>query len=134
MINIKAVQSKRGQNVFLTFPWTIYGNDPLWVPPIIPERVKVIDPKQGLFFKDGDAELFIAWKGGKPAGTIPTFTRLLHMTLYMEGSPDKPLLRTALCIHLHIRRGYQTLLWMLWRHVGIVNTSSRRAPANPLSD
>jgi GNAT superfamily N-acetyltransferase len=30
----------------------------------------MIDPKQGLFFKDGNAEFFIAWKDGKPAGTV----------------------------------------------------------------
>ena len=70
MIEIKPVQTKRERHIFLTFPWTIYKNDPLWVPPLLSERAKVIDPKQGLFFKDGYAELFIAWKDGRPAGTL----------------------------------------------------------------
>jgi len=70
MIEVKPVRSKGEKRIFLTFPWTIYKGDPLWVPPLISERAKVIDPEQGLFFKDGTAELFIAWKDGKPAGTI----------------------------------------------------------------
>ena len=70
MIEIKPVQTKKDKRSFLNFPWKIYKDDPLWVPPLIPERAKVIDPEQGLFFKDGTAELFIAWKDGKTAGTI----------------------------------------------------------------
>jgi GNAT superfamily N-acetyltransferase len=69
-IEIHPIQTKRERNIFLTFPWTIYKNDPLWVPPILSERAKVIDSEQGLFFKDGDAELFLAWKDGKPVGTL----------------------------------------------------------------
>lgn len=69
-IEIHPVRSRREQNIFLTFPWRIYRRDPLWVPPLLPERKKVIDPKQGKFFQDGYAELFIAWKDGKPAGTL----------------------------------------------------------------
>jgi GNAT superfamily N-acetyltransferase len=70
MIEIKPVQTKKDQRSFLIFPWKVYRNDPLWVPPILSERAKVIDPAQGLFFKDGTAEFFIAWKDGEPAGTL----------------------------------------------------------------
>ena len=70
MIDIRPVRTKREKQIFLTFPWHIYKKDPLWVPPLLPERRKTIDPKQGKFFQDGYAELFIAWKDGKPVGTI----------------------------------------------------------------
>ncbi|MBN2083745.1 MAG: GNAT family N-acetyltransferase [Anaerolineales bacterium] len=70
MVEVRSVQTARDRRSFLTFPWRIYSKDPLWVPPLLPEREKVIDPKRGLFFKQGYAELFIAWKDGKPAGTI----------------------------------------------------------------
>jgi GNAT superfamily N-acetyltransferase len=69
-IEVHKVEARRDKNIFLTFPWRIYQGDPLWVPPLMPERKKVIDPKKGKFFADGYAELFIALKGGKPAGTI----------------------------------------------------------------
>jgi GNAT superfamily N-acetyltransferase len=70
MIEIKPAITNKEKHIFLTFPWTIYRNDPLWVPPIISERAKVIDPGQGLFFQDGTAECFIAWKDSSPAGTF----------------------------------------------------------------
>jgi len=69
-IEVRLVTSHRERNIFLTFPWRIYKSDPFWVPPLLPERRKVIDPKQGKFFEDGYAELFIAWKDGRPAGTL----------------------------------------------------------------
>jgi len=70
MIEIRPVRTPREKRTFLTFPWRIYSRDPLWVPPLLPEREKVIDPGRGLFFKHGYAELFIARKEGRPAGTI----------------------------------------------------------------
>jgi hypothetical protein len=70
MIEVKPIITKHERNIFLTFPWRIYKDDPLWVPPLLPERAKVIDPQRGAFFKNGYADLFIAWKDGEPVGTI----------------------------------------------------------------
>ncbi len=69
-IEVRPVRSRREKQIFLTFPWRIYQNDPLWVPPLLPERRKVIDPDQGAFLKHGQAELFIAWRQGESVGTI----------------------------------------------------------------
>jgi GNAT superfamily N-acetyltransferase len=69
-IEVCKVESRREKNIFLTFPWRIYRGDPLWVPPLLPERKKTIDPQKGKFYEDGYADLFIAWKEGQPAGTI----------------------------------------------------------------
>jgi GNAT superfamily N-acetyltransferase len=69
-IEVRKVESNRERNLFLTFPWRIYRHDPLWVPPLLPERKKTIDPQKGKFFEDGYADLFIAWKDGRPVGTI----------------------------------------------------------------
>ncbi len=69
-IQVLPVRSGREKRVFLTFPWRVYKNDPLWIPPLLPDRVKATDPARGIFFKDGEAEFFIAWKDGQPAGTL----------------------------------------------------------------
>jgi GNAT superfamily N-acetyltransferase len=70
MIEIRPVRTAREKHLFLTFPWQIYKHDPLWVPPLLPERCKVLDPQGGLFFKNGQAELFLAWQGRLPVGTL----------------------------------------------------------------
>ena len=69
-VDVRPVRTVRERRTFLTFPWRIYRDDPLWVPPLLPERAKEIDPAQGAFFKRGEAELFVAWRGGRPVGTI----------------------------------------------------------------
>ena len=43
-IQIQPVRTQRDQRTFLTFPWRIYQDDPLWVPPLLPEMKKRMDP------------------------------------------------------------------------------------------
>ena len=69
-VDVRPVRTRRDRRTFLTFPWRIYREDPLWVPPLLPERVKTIDPARGFFFQRGEAEFFVAWRGGEPVGTI----------------------------------------------------------------
>ncbi|MDD5467025.1 MAG: GNAT family N-acetyltransferase [Anaerolineales bacterium] len=71
VIQIRAVRTGRQRRAFLTFPWSIYRGDPLWVPPLLPERRKQIDPRRGPFFqRGGEAEFFTAHQGGRLAGTL----------------------------------------------------------------
>lgn len=69
-LHILPVRTAGERRAFLKFPWRIYRGDPLWVPPLLPERAKMIDPRRGAFFKRGRAEFFIAWRDGRPVGTI----------------------------------------------------------------
>ena len=70
-IEIWPIRTARERRTFLTFPWRIYRGDPLWVPPLLPERAVTTDPQRGTFFKrGGEAEFFMAWRDGKPVGTI----------------------------------------------------------------
>ena len=71
-IQIKKVESRRDKRLFLTFPWQIYENDPLWVPPLLKDRYTAIDPARGVFFERGTAEFFNAWQDGNLVGTICT--------------------------------------------------------------
>lgn len=69
-IDVLPIQTARERRTFLTFPWRIYRDDALWVPPLLPQRAATIDPKRGVFFQRGEAEFFIAWRDGEPVGTI----------------------------------------------------------------
>jgi GNAT superfamily N-acetyltransferase len=70
-IEINPLRSEREKHLFMTYPWRIYRRDPLWVPPLLSERAKTIDPQRGAFFKKGgEAEFFITWRNGVPVGTI----------------------------------------------------------------
>ncbi len=70
VIEVRPVRSAAERRTFLLFPWRIYKSDPLWVPPLLPERAARMDARKGVFFKRGSAEFFIAWRGKEPLGTI----------------------------------------------------------------
>ena len=69
-IIIKQVNNGLQRRRYATFPWQIYKDDPLWVPPLIPERMKLLNPQKGTFFSHGEAAFFTAYKDGKLVGTI----------------------------------------------------------------
>jgi len=69
-ISIHKVETPRQRRKFTTFPWEIYRDDPLWVPPLLPERMKQLDPERGTFFNHGEAAFFMAYQNGKLVGTI----------------------------------------------------------------
>jgi GNAT superfamily N-acetyltransferase len=70
-IDVRPVRTARERRIFLTFPWGHYREDPLWVPPLLPDRAEATDPRRGVFFRrGGEAEFFIAWRGSRPIGTI----------------------------------------------------------------
>ncbi len=69
-VEIRPVRSNRDRRTFLTFPWHIYRSDPLWVPPLLPELARRLDPERGAILRRGEGDFFIAWQEGKPVGTI----------------------------------------------------------------
>lgn len=69
-IEIRPMRSRAEMRRFHLFQWEIYRDDPLWVPPLLPERMKITDPEQGMFFKRGEADFFAAFRDDDMAGTI----------------------------------------------------------------
>jgi GNAT superfamily N-acetyltransferase len=69
-LRIERVQTPSEKQRFLTFPWKIYRDDPLWVPPLLPERRNQIDPEHSPFLKRGEADFFLAYQGDQLVGTI----------------------------------------------------------------
>ena len=69
-IEITKIDTRGGRRKFLEFAWSIYRDDKLWVPPIIGDQMKTVDPSRGLFFNRGEAELFLATRNGRPVGRI----------------------------------------------------------------
>ncbi len=54
-ITIQKVNNHNQRRCFATFAWRIYHDDPLWVPPLLPERMKQLNPEKGTFFSHGEA-------------------------------------------------------------------------------
>ncbi len=67
---IKKVQSSEDLNQFIRLPWNIYTDDPNWVPPLIFERKKFLNPQINPFFEHAEMELFMVIDNSKPVGRI----------------------------------------------------------------
>ncbi len=83
-ITVKEVSGKKMRMEFIKLPWSaeIYRDDPAWVPPIIRDQAHFFDPDKGYFFEHGQAQLFIAYKNGRPAGRITAHTYSLYEEKY----------------------------------------------------
>jgi GNAT superfamily N-acetyltransferase len=69
-IEVTEVKTRRERNAFIKFQWSIYKNDPAWVPPLILERKQFLDRKKHPFYQHGAAALFLARRDGKIVGRI----------------------------------------------------------------
>jgi GNAT superfamily N-acetyltransferase len=69
-IEVTEVKTRRERDAFIKFQWSIYRNDPAWVPPLIIERKQFLDRKKHPFYQHGDAALFLARRSGQIVGRI----------------------------------------------------------------
>jgi len=84
-IEVREVTTARERLEFIRMPWRLYRDDPHWVPPIIADQKQFLDPKRGVFFRHGEARLFMAWRDGVPAGRISAHVNLLHEERFHDG-------------------------------------------------
>ena len=57
--SIKEVKTPVDKKQFIRLPWKVYGDSSIWVPPLISERKKFLDPTVNPFFKDSKVDLFL---------------------------------------------------------------------------
>jgi hypothetical protein len=70
-VEVRVVRNKRELEVFLHVPWSLgMDKDPLWVPPMLDDYRRMLDPKKSPFCKHGELECYIAYRHGRPVGRI----------------------------------------------------------------
>jgi GNAT superfamily N-acetyltransferase len=69
-VEVRPVESRRDLGRFIKLPWRLYRNEPRWVPPLISERKRFLDPARNPFFEHAEAQYFLAWRDGEPVGRI----------------------------------------------------------------
>ena len=84
-ISVLPVRSKSDEKRFIRFLWDIYANDPLWVPPLMMDREKLIDRKKNPFYAHSDMELFLAERNGKIVGRIGAIVNHNHNKEHNEN-------------------------------------------------
>ncbi len=83
---IHTARTKRELRAFVRFPWQVYKDDPLWVPPLIMERKEFLDRRKNPFFKHADVVLYLARKNGETLGRIAGIVNHNHIKTHNEKS------------------------------------------------
>ncbi len=60
MYKIKKVESKKDLKVFIKFPFSLYQDNPNWVPPLLMDELTVLNPKKNPAFEHCEASLWLA--------------------------------------------------------------------------
>jgi GNAT superfamily N-acetyltransferase len=71
--------------VFVKMAWRFYREDSHWVPPLIGDQMRFIDPSKGVFFQHGEAELFLAYRGAEPVGRISAHVNRRYDEFFGDG-------------------------------------------------
>jgi len=64
------VQSRRDLREFIELPFRLHSNQERWIPPLRIERRLFLNQRLNAFFKDGEAQLFLARREGRVVGRI----------------------------------------------------------------
>ena len=70
MIIIKEVVSKSELKKFVAFPFSLYKDNPYWIPPIINDELASFDKTKNPAFENAEAHFFLAYKNEVIVGRI----------------------------------------------------------------
>jgi len=84
-LRVVAVEGKRALRKFIRLPWSIYGDDPAWVPPLLLERREHLS-KRNPFFEHAKCRFWLAYRGERPVGRISAQLDQLHLKRYGDST------------------------------------------------
>lgn len=70
MIQIKEISTERELKKFVKFPFSLYKDNPYWVPPIISEEVESFNKTKNPVFDHAEARFFLAYMNNKIVGRV----------------------------------------------------------------
>lgn len=82
-VQIVEVENSRSRETFIRLPWTLYKDDPMWVPPLLLERRGHLSPKNP-FFEHASCRLWLALRNGVVVGRISAQIDRLHLERYQD--------------------------------------------------
>ena len=78
-IVIKEAKTQEELHAFVKFPFTLYKDNPYWVPPLIKDEIETIDPNLNPVYQNADARFFLAYKEEKVVGRIAAIVNWIEV-------------------------------------------------------
>jgi len=82
---IARVEGRSAFRKFIRLPWSLYGDDPMWVPPLLIERKQHLSPRNP-YFAHAQYCSWIAYRGVHPVGRISAQVDELHIQRYRDAT------------------------------------------------
>lgn len=83
-IVVQPVQTKSDQRTFVDFPWTLYADDPNWVPPLRDNQRRLLGYKHHPFHEIAEVQTFLARRNGQVCGRVAAILNHAHNKTYNE--------------------------------------------------
>ena len=84
-MRVAAVDGRRALGHFLRLPWSLYADDPAWVPPLLVEQRRQLSPRHP-YFEHARTRLWVAWRGPVAVGRISAQIDRLHLERYRDNT------------------------------------------------
>jgi len=84
-LQVLKVEGKSALNDFIRLPWSLYMDDPMWVPPLLLERRMHLSPKNP-YFEHAKFCSWITYRNDKPVGRISAQIDRLHIDRYQDAT------------------------------------------------
>lgn len=84
MIEILPVRTPREREAFVRLPWSLYEGDPHWVPPLLRDARRMLDPAVHPFHRHSEVQPFLALRNGRPVGRIAAIHNRNHQAFHDE--------------------------------------------------
>jgi GNAT superfamily N-acetyltransferase len=85
-IEIVAADNPRALKQFVEFPYRLYRDYPHYVPPLRMAVKELLDREKHPFYKDAEAEFFVAIKDGQVAGRVAAILDKAHNRFHQENA------------------------------------------------
>ena len=79
MITIEEVTTPKQLKAFVKFPFSLYKDNPYWVPPIIKDELETFDKTVNPVFKSAEARYFLAYQNNKIVGRVAAIINWLEV-------------------------------------------------------
>lgn len=117
---VRPVMNYREMGDFINVPWHVYKDDPMWVPPLRLER-RLHYSKFNPFFKHGEWQAWVAYKGKQPVGRISAQIDLVHRVHHSEDTGHFGSLECINDAEIFSALILRAEAWLAARHTSHVN-------------
>ncbi len=85
-VEVEAISGKRGLTAFLELPYRLYRGNSNWVPPLRMAVRELLDREKHPFYRNAEAEFFLARRNGEIVGRIAAIIDRAHNRVHEENA------------------------------------------------